>query len=343
MDLKTAYEPYFRIGVAISPLNLQNPAHCRLVQAEFNSFTCENDMKPMYFLDEKENLAHPEKYDTAPALSFRTATPYLEFAKKSGIAMRGHTLLWHHQTPVWFFHEGYDADKPLASRETMLARMENYIHGVLDFVQTGYPGIIYAWDVVNEAVGDDHQYRKSLWYDILGSDFITSAFTFARKYADPSVALFYNDYETSQEEKCNFIIHNILKPLMAEKLIDGMGLQSHLLMDHPDPERYRAALEQYGALGLQIHVTELDMHNADPSPESMHWLAERYQQFFRIYLDAKISGKANITSVTFWNLRDEDSWLTGFRKETSYPLLFQGDCKPKEAYEAVLRLGAEAR
>lgn len=171
------------------------------------------------------------------------------------------------------------------------------------------------------------------------------AFEFARKYAAPGVALFYNDYETAQAWKRDFIIEEILKPLMERGLVDGMGMQSHLLMDHPSMEDYRTALEMYGALGLEIHVTELDMHNTDPSQESMHRLAERYRELFRILIDAKKKGLANVTSVTFWDLLDETSWLSGFHKERSYPLLFQegqgsrenpGRCERKEAYYSVL-------
>lgn len=337
MNLKTAYEPYFKIGAAISRYNLHVPAHMKLLTSQFNSFTCENDMKPMFYLDKDTNKNDPEKYNLAPALKFDAAIPYLEFAKANGISMRGHTLVWHNQTPKWFFHEKYNENFPLADRETLLARLESYIHGVLDFVQTNYPGVIYAWDVVNEAV-DDGAFRKSVWTKTVGEDFFIKAFEYARKYAAPGVALFYNDYETSQEWKRDFIIANVLKPLMEKGLVDGMGLQSHLLMDHPDTDNYRTALEMYGALGLQIHVTELDMHNADPSDESMKALADRYAEFFRIYLDAKNSGKANITSVTFWNLLDENSWLSGFRRETSYPLLFWKNCEAKQAYYSVLEL-----
>ena len=341
MDLQTAYRDYFKVGAAISRWNLKTPAHMKLLKSQFNSFTCENDMKPMFFLDEEKNKKEPEKYDLSPALKFDRATPYLEFARENGMAMRGHTLVWHNQTPPWFFHEGYDTDKELASGEKMLSRMENYIHGVLDFVQTSYPGVIYAWDVVNEAV-DEGDFRDSLWTQTVGREFVIKAFEFARKYADPGVSLFYNDYETAQKWKCDFIIRQILTPLIDRKLVDGMGMQSHLLMDHPDPEVYRDAIEAYGALGLQIHITELDMHNADPSEGSMHALAERYRKFFEIYIEAVKSGKAKITSVTFWDLLDEGSWLTGFRRETSYPLLFRGRCEAKEAYYSVLEAAVPA-
>ena len=335
MNLKTAYEPYFKIGAAISAWNLHTPAHRKLLLEQFNSFTCENDMKPMFYLDKEACKSEPEKYNLSPALTFEHAIPYLDFAQESGIAMRGHTLVWHNQTPKWFFHERYNELFPLADRETILKRLDSYIHGVLDFVQTRYPGVIYAWDVVNEAV-DEGDFRKSIWTKTVGNDYVLKAFEIAKKYIAPGVDLFYNDYETALEWKRDFIIKEILKPLIAKGLVDGMGMQSHLLMDHPDLEDYRTALEMYGALGLKIHITELDMHNNDPSEESMKKLGERYREFFKIYLDAKKSGKANVTSVTFWNLLDENSWLTGFRREQSYPLLFRGKCEAKEAYYSVL-------
>ena len=341
MNLKTAYEPYFKIGAAISHKNLYTPADMKLLTAQFNSFTAENEMKPEFFLDREECKADPAKYDHAPALSFRHAIPYLEFAKANGISMRGHTLAWHNQTPKWFFCEHYNENFPLADRETMLARLEGYIRGVLEFVQKEYPGIIYAWDVVNEIV-DEGAFRKSLWTRTVGDDFFIKAFEYARKYAAPGVDLFYNDYETAQADKRDFIIANVLKPLIEKGLVDGMGMQSHLVMDHPGFDEYRTALEMYGALGLKINITELDLHNSDPGEESMHALAMRYKGFFEIYLDAVKSGKANVTSVTFWNLKDEDSWLSGFRRETSYPLLFRGKSEAKEAYYAVLEAAVPA-
>lgn len=337
MNLKTAYEPFFKMGAAISRWNLHTPAHTALLLEQFNSFTCENDMKPMYYLDAKENKANPQEHNLSPALTFEVAIPYLEFAKEKGIPMRGHTLVWHNQTPKWFFYENYDENMQLADRETMLSRLENYVHGVLSFVQENYPGVIYAWDVVNEAI-DEGDFRKSLWLKTVGRDFVMKAFEFARKYADPKVALFYNDYETALDWKRDLIIKEILIPLREKGLVDGMGMQSHLLMDHPDFNQYEKALHMYGQLGLQVQITELDLHNADPSEESMHQLALRYQKLFEILVEAKRTGKANITAVTFWNLLDENSWLSGFRRETSYPLLFQGKCEAKEAYYAVLKV-----
>lgn len=338
MSLATAFEKYFKVGAAISVFDLQKPNRIELLKNEFSSFTAENDMKPMYWLNQEVMQADPEKYNLTPVISPERAIPYLELSKSIGIPMRGHTLLWHNQTPRWFFHKNYDENAELADKETMLTRLDNYIHAVLDFVQTNYPGIIYAWDVVNEVVDEGAFRQKSPWYQICGTEFLFQAFASARKYAAPGVALFYNDYESATEWKRDFIIENVLKPLIAAGNIDGMGMQSHLIMDHPTIEEFKTAAEMYGALGLQVQITELDIHNADPSEESMHALAERYKALFEAMVDVKKSGKANITSVTFWNLLDETSWLTGFRRETSYPLLFHKEGEKKEAYYKVLEV-----
>ncbi|MCQ2526431.1 MAG: endo-1,4-beta-xylanase [Lachnospiraceae bacterium] len=337
MSLSSAFEKYFKIGAAISVFDLQKPNRIELLKNEFSSFTAENDMKPMYWLDKDVMLADPEKYNLNPVINADRAVPYLELAKTIGMPMRGHTLCWHNQTPKWFYYKNYDAEGELADKETMLTRLDNYIHAVLDFVNTNYPGIIYAWDVVNEVV-DEGDFRKSIWYQICGFDFIRQAFKSARKYAAPGVALFYNDYESATEWKRDFIIANVLKPLMEDGTIDGMGMQSHLVMDHPTMDEFKVALEMYGALGLEVQVTELDIHNADPSEESMHALAERYKALFEVLVNARKEGKANLTAVTFWNLLDETSWLTGFRRETSYPLLFHKEGEKKEAYFKVLEV-----
>lgn len=336
MSLKEAFAPYFKMGVAVATPDITAPEKMALICKEFNSMTCENHMKPMYILDRDEILTNPALYDLEPAVNFNRCRAYLDFAKVNNIPMRGHTLAWHGQTPKWFFHEGYNEEKPLANRETMIARLQNYIKAVFAFINKEYPNLIYAWDVFNEIV-DEGDFRKSLWLETIGEDFFIFAFEAARKYSAPGTQLFYNDYETSLDWKRDFICEKVLAPLMERGLVDGMGLQSHLLMDHPDFENYKFALEKYGATGLVIHLTELDIHNNDESEASMKALADRYAQLFNILLEAKKNGKANIECVTFWNLLDEESWLTGFRKETSHPLLFHKDCEPKEAYYAVLK------
>ncbi len=300
MSLKGVFAPYFKIGAAVPAQDMGRAAAREALRREYDSITCENEMKPECLLDATENKEHPEKHALAPAVHFDKVRGYLDFAVQNGIAMRGHTLVWHNQTPRWFFTEGYQdgEDAPLAGRETMLARLESYIRSVLTYFQTEYPGLIYAWDVVNEAV-EDGGLRRSLWTETVGEDFILQAFRFARKYAAPEVSLFYNDYDTFLPWKREVIIERVLRPLLAEGLVDGVGMQSHLTMDKPSMAEYEKTVRAFGALGIQVQVTELDIHNTDPSGKSMEALAERYREVFSILTRAKKDGGANVTSVSF--------------------------------------------
>ncbi len=341
MSLKKVFESYFKIGTSVSKWNLELPIAKNELVKHYSSITAENGMKPMFALDMQENVENPQKYNTAPALCFDTYCMFLDFAKQNKIALRGHTLVWHNQTPLWFFKKDYSLDEkaPLADKETMLARMESYIKGVLNFVQNEYPGVVYAWDVVNEAMEekeDDGWRKKSLWYQTVGEDFVLYAFRFARKYAAPDVRLFYNDYNTFYPKKREDICNLILKPLMEEGLVDGIGMQSHLVLKEHDLAEYEEALHCFGSLGLEVQVTELDIHCNDPGEESMQKLADMYCDLFAILVRARKQGKANVTSVTFWGMKDDESWLTGFRKETSYPLLFGEKYEKKQAYNAVV-------
>ena len=338
MSLKEVYGPYFKMGVALPGWALSDPRTLENMSKEYHTFTCENEMKPEGFLDREENLRDPKAHDRSPAVHLsQRIRGMLDFAKENNFLVRGHTLVWHGQTPRWFFSKNYEDswEAPLADRETMLARMECYIRSVVQMVEHEYPGIVYAWDVVNEAVNDG-DLRKSLWTETVGEDFFMYAFRYARKYCAQGVSLFYNDYTTYEAWKRDIIMEKILKPLMAEKLVDGMGMQSHLLMNDPAMEEYEKTVEIYGATGLELNITELDIHNADPSEASMDALAERYEQLFTILLRVKKSGIANVTNVTLWGLHDDASWLTGFRREKSYPLLFEKDFTPKKAYYAVI-------
>jgi len=342
MSLKKVYEPYFKIGTSVSAKDIRSKKARVELKKHYNSFTCENDMKPMYFLNQEENQRDPKKYNTAPAMRFDVPKPYLDFAKENGIQMRGHVLVWHGQTPFWFFRENYsdDWEAPLADRETMLARMEHYIKEVLNFVQTEYPGVIYAWDVVNEAMEENEEdgYRKSFWYKTIGPDFIQHAFRFARKYAAEGVSLFYNDYNTFLPKKRDFICDLILKPLTEEGLIDGMGMQSHMIIGDTNLWDFEKSLHTYGAFGLEVQLTELDIHNTDNSDYGNQQLAQWYGRLYTMLIKAKKEGKANVTNVTIWGMKDDESWLSGFRRAKSYPLLFDDAFCPKESYYAVARV-----
>lgn len=348
-SLYQAYGPYFRIGAAINSWKTDDPAYKELICRHFNSITAENEMKPMSVLDRESTLKIGDGLHTAQ--NFEHVDKMLRFARDNGIKVRFHVLCWHGQTPIWFFTEGWEDipwkqlfeqkfEVPFASREVILKRLEYYIQDVMTHVNTEFPGVVYAWDVVNEAIdpdqGNEKGYReKSPWFKSVGApDFILAAFRTAAKYRAPGQQLYYNDYNCYEENKLPHILE-LLKLLKAEDLVDGMGMQAHLQMDHPSIEQCEKAARAYGALGLSLQVTELDIHCPDGSEAGQKALADKYGAYFDMLVRLRKDG-IDIKCATFWGLTDKDSWLPGFRKSESYPLLFTGELQTKPAYDAVI-------
>lgn len=340
-SLKDVYKDLFSMGVAVTASEIPHDRQ-ELIKQQFNSLTPGNELKPDSVLDHATSISDP-KYDDNPAISFARVEPILEFAQEANIPVRGHTLVWHSQTPRWFFAQGYSlaADAPLVSKELMLKRMENYIRQVLEYSQTNYPGLIYAWDVVNEAInlgeGDENGLRvkDSLWYEVVGPEFVEKAFEYARKYADPNVKLFYNDYNTEEKSRMLYM-KRLVKELKEKDLIDGIGLQTHLTIDNPSLIDVNTSLMEYGELGLEVQITELDMGLTDNSQQELLRQAKRYKRLFMFIKNNHETGAVKITNITFWGLSDDISWLNK-PSQPSYPLLFDNYLLQKPAFWGVIQ------
>ena len=340
-SLCKAYEPYFRIGAAVSSRLLADPEMAEIVCRHFSSVTAENQMKPESVLNHEATLAQGNPRHAA--LDFTRVDALLSFARDHGIPVRYHTLVWHNQTPVWFFKEKWENDwnAPAASKEVLLARLENYIHDVMQHVNTCFPGVVYTWDVVNEAIepeqGGPGLYRtRSPWFFLTGQDFIPAAFRAARKNAAPGQTLCYNDYNAFDPVKRDAII-DMLKALCADGLVDTMGMQGHYVLADLDVNACETAARAYAALGLKLQVTELDIHCTGDDEAHAAALADAYRSWFAMMKKLSQEG-IEIEAVTFWGVTDADSWLPGFRREPSFPLLFTGDRKTKPAFDAVMEI-----
>ena len=346
MALKDACADYFTLGVGINGSTLDNlttynTAYMELVKEHFNSVTLTNLMKCSYILQQK---ASQESGDGSPVLDYTSIDDTLQWCMDNGVRMRGHTLVWHTQAPEWFFKEGYRSDGALVDKETMLFRMESYIQQLLGHVQENYPGVVYCWDVVNEAVdpnaGDPDSFfscrrendgNANLWYDTIGPEYVEYAFTFARKYADEDVKLFYNDFNTYEKKKSEYI-YLLCEDLKEKGLIDGIGLQGYWGVDYPDMDTIIQAITQYARLDLEIQITELSVSVEEETAEAFEEQANRYRNiFFQLkWLDTEGGGNANITNVTFFGLMDH--YVAGDKTNAR---LFDSGYQPKEAFYAV--------
>jgi len=323
--LKEHFKDKFLVGAAVSKYTIDQDQE--LLKKHFNSITAENEMKPMHLQPEQGKF------------TFEVADKMVQFAEDNGMEVRGHTLVWHNQMPKWFFTDENGND---VSREELLKRMKDHI----DTVVTRYKGRIHAWDVVNEAVEDrgDQIYRSSKWIDIIGEDFIDYAFKYAHE-ADPDALLFYNDYNESHPNKREKI-YQLVKGLLDRGVpIHGVGLQAHWNLYDPTHQDIEAAIKRYSELGLQLHVTEMDVSVfefgdqrtdvKEPTKEMLHLQAERYERFFDLFTKYH----EHVTSVTFWGISDAYTWLNDFpvRGRKNWPFVLDEKGEPKPAYHRIVK------
>lgn len=334
ISLDAEYKDLFSMGVAVNSWQLEDPEALEQIKKDFSSITCENEMKPDYILDYEKTIASK---DGMPEINTENMDRIMTMAEDAGLKMRGHTLVWHSQTPQWLFHKDYDENKDYVDRDTMLERMEVYIKKVLTFCEEKHPGTVYAWDVVNEAASDGNGLRTdSPWYITIGEDYIEKAFEYARKYAGKDVKLYINDYNTEVREKRN-VLFDVVSNLHEKGLVDGFGMQSHHDAQYFDANSVKTTIMKFAALeGLEIQLTELDMHYNDNSEEAMKEQADNYRAMFDELVEIDKEEFAQITNVTFWGLDDAHTWLSGFKKETSYPLLFDENHVEKPCYFSIV-------
>lgn len=355
-SLREAAEGCFQIGFAIEPYSLDDPRFRDLLVREAGAVSTCNVLKPEYVQPVEGQF------------DFARADRILAFARQHGMSVTGHTLVWHQQTPEWFFR---DAQGRPVGREQAMNRLRTHITTVMRHCR----GQVKGWDVVNEAVSDkEGEYlRDTPWRRAIGDDYIEQACRIAMS-ADPDAELYYNDYNLEIPEKRVKAIR-LIRELKAKGIrIDAVGLQGHYTLLWPENTPVPSApsgfwpggdlladtIRDFSREGVKVMITELDINvlpgrytGADVSlkmmpasainpfvkgcPDSvLKAQAAAYAEIFRVL----VRNADQVTRVTFWGLTDDDSWLNNWPVEgrTNYPLLFDREFRPKPAYEEVLRV-----
>lgn len=371
--------PY--IGTAVnygssSPRELRTAKTLSFIKKHYNSFTLENEMKPDNILGSSAKTLSvaeakskgyyiPDGYQeaTVPQLNFKEVDGALSVAAKNGLKMRAHTLVWHSQTPSWFFTKNYEGSS-VVSTTTMDARLDFYIHNVMAHVMnrekslTGTAGsIVYAWDVVNE-----YLHRVSfgkVWDSVYGNkgkspSYVKKAFELAydmlKSYdVQDKVTLFYNDYNTYFGVQDTLDLVNFINENEPAKICGGIGMQSHVDVKVPTVKEYGDALEKFLASGYEIQITELDFtinFDTEGSHASYSFKDEGetdadQEKFVKNLMETIITKQKNrdkavnpkgITGITLWGLCDSTSW-----RAACEPLLFaENISEPKASFFAFI-------
>ena len=339
--LKDEFANYFRVGNILNGGTIRNSDITANILLNYNSIECENETKPDATLNQAQCSG------TNIGVKLDGAAAIMDFCSKNGIAMRGHTLVWHSQTPVWFFKEGFNANGAWVDKSTMDARMESYIKNMFAAIEQQYPDLnLYAYDVCNECMTDDTSRSaqgiswrepgdgngKSAWVQVYGNnDFIEKAFTYARKYAPEGCDLYYNDYNEYWDHKRDNIYAKA-KDLYNKGLLDGVGMQSHVPANatgFAGTDVYIDAMKKYLSIGCDVQITELDI-SLENGKYSLQDQANKYKAIFQAAMDWNDNPQSDgrVTAVCIWGPNDANSWLSA----GSDALLFDRNNQPKLAY-----------
>ena len=284
--------------------------------------------------------------------NFDVSDKYVDFGMKNNMHIVGHALVWHSQLS--------DYMKKIKDRKTMSFHIQNHINTLVK----RYKGKIHTWDVVNEALNEDGTLRESVFFNIMGSEYIENSFSWAND-ADPDVNLVYNDYNLCEEPKRKGAI-KLIKDLQKKNIkIDGVGIQAHWQLNSPTIEEIEKTIISFSELGIDVMFTELDI-SVLPSPWELQGaevnqnfekfeddkkmnpypiklpdavkkkLANRYKDIFKLFL----KHQDKISRVTFWGVTDKNSWLNDWpiKGRTNYPLLFDRNYQSKIAYKSIIDL-----
>lgn len=341
-SLSDAFENQFLVGAAISEDQIlgKDKKSISIVKNEYNTITPENSLKWMFIEPQ------PNKFN------FDVSDKYVDFGMKNNMHIVGHALVWHSQLS--------DYMKGIKDRKTMSFHIQNHINTLVK----RYKGKIHTWDVVNEALNEDGTLRESVFFNIMGSEYIENSFSWAND-ADPDVNLVYNDYNLCEEPKRKGAI-KLIKDLQKKNIkIDGVGIQAHWQLNSPTIEEIEKTIISFSELGIDVMFTELDI-SVLPSPWELQGaevnqnfekfeddkkmnpypiklpdavkkkLANRYKDIFKLFL----KHQDKISRVTFWGVTDKNSWLNDWpiKGRTNYPLLFDRNYQSKIAYKSIIDL-----
>ena len=331
-SLCKAFEEYFKVGNIMSAGYQRNTKMREIILKNFNSITAENEGKPEQVLDQAACQELAKTDEKAVAITTKPFEKIYDWCEAHHIQVRHHTFVWHQQTPSWFFNQGYSGNGQQVSRDVMIGRLNNYIKVMIETLDERWPGLVYALDIVNEAVEEVGQMRSGNWKNTVGEDYIYQAFKAADKYKMDYQDVYYNDYAFEQTQwggvdRCHWAVDDLLKKAIDENLIDGIGIQGHIEFSDVDTilEDARIICEA----GIKCQITELDINCNGESEFAQQ--KEAYKKVVKSVLEGNEDGSMDVNAIIVWGITDNTSWHSN-----RYPLMFDSNYAKKPAYYGFL-------
>jgi len=311
----------FSIGAAVKVANLKSEtAYSNTLKAEHNQITAEYEMK-MNYIWIAENT-----------YNFTNVDYLVNYAEENNMSVHGHALLWYQSFPDWLKNANYDT-------VTFESKVKNYIQTVVG----RYKGRIRSWDVANEIFNDDGTLRiesqiQGRFKDPIG--FIGRCFKYAAE-SDPSVKLFYNDYNVVLASGKRTAMKNMaVRYKTAGIPIHGLGEQFHYRITTSQTQ-INSGFKDLASSGLLIHISEIDckvnVNNSSSYTVNDTDLQKQYDFYKNIVAQYNSLPGAQKFGITMWGITDKNTWLRDTANgNREYPLLFDENYLKKPAYSGFL-------
>ncbi len=309
------------IGTAADPAFLSETNYSSILGSEFGQLEPENAMK--------FGIIHPRPNTDPQPYDFSGADTLVSFAQSHTMVVRGHTLVWHNQVPTWLSSGGFNATQ-------LSAIMQDHVNTVMGH----YSGKVYAWDVVNEAFNDDGTMRSTIWYDSPGIGFAGQGTKYIEQVlqwahtADPNAKLFYNDYSAEMLNPKSDAIFAMAQDFKNRGVpLDGIGFQMHIDLTFDNAaalSSFTSNLQRFAALGLTLHITEMDIRLQDSSTTSLNAQAKLYGEITKICVQ-----QPACKVIQTWGFTDAHSWIPSTLPGWGWALPWDASYQKKPAYTAI--------
>lgn len=317
---QVADKHHILIGAAAAAAYLPEAEYSNLLGSEFSQLQAENEMK--------FGVIHPRPDTDPQPYNFSGGDALVAFAQAHNMVVRGHTLVWHKQVSPWVTKGTYSS-----------SQLSKILHDHINTVMAHYASKVYAWDVVNEAFDNKGKMRHTLWYDQPGTgagpgtNCIEQALRWSHA-ADPSAKLFYNDFDAEVVNKKSDAIYAMAKDFKKRGVpLDGIGIQAHITLKFDDPAKlasFARNMQRLADLGLEVHITELDVRLSDSNPASLAAQGKLYGEIASACVQ-----QPSCKLLQTWGLTDKHSWIPEFYKGQGWALLWDDKYSKKPAFAAV--------
>lgn len=283
---------------AINATYLDDPQFAAVLALQFNSLSPQNEGKWSFF-----NPAEGQ-YD------WTSLDRLVGFAEDNNMVVKGHGLISSCCNPDYVLN----ITDPTTLRAAMTAHFEAFMHR--------YDGKrVDRWDVVTEALETEGGgLQANIFYNVLGSGYIADAFRIARA-AGPDAKLFLNENLVESIPAKRQELYDLVSGLVADGVpIDGVALEMHITEVAPVPGVITDMVNSYKALGLEVTISEMDVHTLNNTLET---------DIYGAVVNEALN--AGITDISFWGFTDKHlyTWVPGAK-----PLMFTECYEPKTEFYA---------